>query len=60
VIEFTLKVKVLTENDTDIQSVLDRMHADGRIALATANFELDVTDIRLHGSPAGQRHPGSS
>jgi hypothetical protein len=57
VIEFTLKVKVLTENDAGIQEVIDRMLANGRVALVTENFELDVTDIRLHGSPAGSRYP---
>jgi hypothetical protein len=52
-IEFTLKVKVLAENDVDdIQALLDRMLADGRMALATESFELDVTDV-----PAA-RQPG--
>lgn len=59
-IEFTLKVKVLAENDVDdIHALLDRMLADGRMALATKNFELDVTDVQLHGSPAGRRYPTS-
>jgi hypothetical protein len=57
-IEFTLRVKVLTENDVDdIKGLLDQMLADGRMALVTENFELDVTDVQLHGSPAGRRYP---
>jgi hypothetical protein len=40
-IEYSLKVKVLTEN----------------MALVTDNFELDVIAVQLHGSPAGHRHP---
>lgn len=56
-IEYVLKVKVLTENDVDdIQDVLDRMLADGRITLASENFELHVTDARLQGSHAGHRY----
>jgi hypothetical protein len=57
-IEYTLKVKVLTENDVDnIQGLLARMLADGRVTLATENYELDVTALQLHGSSAGRRYP---
>lgn len=57
-IEFTLRVKVLTENDVgDMQDLLGRMLEDGRMTLATENFEPDVTDARLHGSRAGRRYP---
>lgn len=59
-IEYTLKVKVLTENDVDdFPGLLDRMLEDGRMTLATGNFELHVTDVRLQGSPAGRRYPNA-
>jgi hypothetical protein len=40
-----------------IEGLLDRMLADGRMALVTENFELDVVAMQPHGSPAGRRHP---
>jgi hypothetical protein len=53
-----VKNGVLTESDADdIQGLLDRVLAGGRMILGTENYELDVTAVQLHGSPAGRRHP---